>query len=430
MGGKMKLLILAPYSYFQGIKGFEKNKSGLAYMIGDIATAIANQNIDVSILTQSGITGGTSYQKMNIIKREWKDIFIHIRFQYIKLALPILKNKEISNINRLKCLLYFLSGGYIEHVIKMIKPDVVQIHTIGYYSIPFINACINCNVPYVITLHGLISLSESIKTDTKQKDMEQSFCRLAGERDIPITVISTGVRNRIIDSFNVNNYDNIKVILNGIKSVKTEPIPEMTDDIRTRYGILMDKKVFICVSGITERKNQMQVVRAFNLFDNYYKQQAILLFLGGGELEEKLKNEILHLKLENRIFSCGFIPREEMCNFYSVADYNITASTDEGFGLPIIEAFQYGIPTVMFADLDAAYDLYSETSMILVHERNDLALAKGMQKAMDNEWDKNKIISHSEQFSINKIANDYISILDDKILSHATNSDIDLLMNE
>ena len=75
----------------------------------------------------------------------------------------------------------------------------------------------------------------------------------------------------------------------------------------------------------------------------------------------------------------------------------------------MIEAAKYGIPTLTFGDLDAAKDIYSPDSMLLVDERTDEAVADGISKMMKKEWNKDAIIKSVDRFN-DDIYNQYLEV--------------------
>ena len=101
---------------------------------------------------------------------------------------------------------------------------------------------------------------------------------------------------------------------------------------------------------------------------------------------------------------------KEIEKILQVADLNIVASLDEGFGLSIIEAYAYGVPTVTFSDLDAITDLYEANAMILVEKRNTESLAEGMKTALEKKWNKLEIEKFGKRFSIETMAKQYVDI--------------------
>jgi glycosyltransferase involved in cell wall biosynthesis len=60
-------------------------------------------------------------------------------------------------------------------------------------------------------------------------------------------------------------------------------------------------------------------------------------------LVERLRN---HPEIGKRLFWFEGIDDEYLCSLYAQSDALIAASLGEGFGLPLIEAAQYGLPLI------------------------------------------------------------------------------------
>ena len=78
------------------------------------------------------------------------------------------------------------------------------------------------------------------------------------------------------------------------------------------------------------------------------KAPGVILILGG---EGVLKNELITLArnadLENYIYFVGFIPEEQLPDYYGMADLFVLPTKElEGFGLVTIEAMASGLPVV------------------------------------------------------------------------------------
>ncbi len=76
----------------------------------------------------------------------------------------------------------------------------------------------------------------------------------------------------------------------------------------------------------------------------------------------------------------------------------------------MIEGFNFGLPTITFADLDAISDIYNKKAMLIIKERSDKVLAEGISRMLKIDWKKKKIKQHSEQFTLKKMALSYIKI--------------------
>ena len=106
----------------------------------------------------------------------------------------------------------------------------------------------------------------------------------------------------------------------------------------------------------------------------------------------------------------GFLPHEELSNYFCEADLVVLASIEEGFGLSMVEGFVYGVPSVTFCDLDAVSDIYDEKAMLLCSERTDEEFAKTMEQALEKKWDSKWIMDYSKKFSVECMRDQYLSL--------------------
>ena len=422
----MKIIEFAPYAFFKGHREFNKT-TGAAFAIADIAEGLAQEN-EVYLLTQSAITKGFVSNKVNVIKRTWFDIFKNASLTHILDGIRAGRGIVASWTYRLKIILYFLSQGHAESVLRELKPDIAHIESVGFYTLPFMRACLNCNIPFVISNHGLGLFLEEGELDKKQRNMELELYRLSGEKGLLISCVSTGIIKRVCNTYGLSN-NNIRKIGNCIGHF--EPvISSEVEHLKTKYGIDENDKVIVCLGSICNNKNQIQVARAYTLLDEKIKEHTKLIFLGTGPQEEVVKKFIIDKNVGN-VFFAGYVEHEKLGVYYTVADLNITASKDEGFGLPIIEGFSFGIPTVAFNDIDAVEDLYFEHGMYLATSRSDECLSETLLYGLDNCRKYNDLIyKESMRFNKQAMAQEYMNLFYDALTTPCliTSEELDNLL--
>lgn len=398
----MKVLFLTRYIYDNSTPEFARNKTGLGMMVKDIIESVSALD-QVTLLTRV-ITKGGKHKNYNLLSHTWKDIIGSLS---IRNLLGGIKEAFIYNLsfkNKLRYFYFYIDGCYVEKIIKSNRPDIVHIHGLEYCTQLYISICEELKLPYIVTLHGLNGLNSSVFIPNHEKELEKEFLIESEKKKIPITVISSGIKKRIISNYGVINGDNIKIINNG--TVTEESLP-CENDIRKKYTIPNDHKIILCIGNVSLNKNQLQVVRALSNAPNIYRDKITVLFLGNDTSDNLLKNSIDKSTSNINFIYCGFINKDLMAQFWIQADLNIFTSLNDGFGLSIIEGFVYGVPTITFSDLDAIEDLYNEKAMFLVHDRCDDALVKGIESALQIEWDKDWIREYSKEFSLLKIAEEY-----------------------
>tara|TARA_R110001592_G_scaffold246740_1_gene508697 strand:- start:10453 stop:11676 length:1224 start_codon:yes stop_codon:yes gene_type:complete len=401
----MKILQFPAYVTILSDKDFSRSITGYGYMTIDIATSLAHKGIDIDLLTQSNFTRGKTHKKVNILKRTFFDLIFNLKIRHVFWAIKIIFRDKIT-LNRIPNLfLYNISMGYLEKVLKLRNYDLVHIHGIGYYTMPIIRVCEKMGIKYLITLHGLNSFSDSVNVSFNEKKIEKDLLRKAFLEKTPISVISGGIREIILKYLNINHSEHIYVVPNGC-TMKTNN----DFNIRIKYNLKEGVKIFICVGNISERKNQIQVVRAYNKLPLSDKNKIAVLFLGNDMTNGVFIEEIVEHGFQNNLIVCGNIDRNSIGSFYAQANYNIVASISEGFGLSMIEGFNLGIPSITFFDLDAVSDIYNAKSMLIVNERTDQALADGICRMIEIDWKEKDIQQHSKQFSLENMAIGYSEI--------------------
>lgn len=405
----MKILIATTYIYDKQFPEFTRNKTGFGIMVNDIFQSIAKKE-EVYLISHVITKGrGTS-----ILKHTLKDIFFAFRFKDLFHGIACFFKYNQSIKGRIQYFYYAFNKGYVRKIIKELKPDVVHIHGLNYSTKTYIEVCEELNIPYIVTLHGLIGLSDSVSAPKWDKDYEKEFLVKAEKKNILVTVISTGMKERVEENYIHHEAKNISVITNGTEIYKNTE--RRAGTLKNRFDLPEECKIGIVIGSIMKRKNQMQIIEAYHILPEAVKKNFAIFLCGRDMLHGSLEEKIKELGMEDKVFALGFQEKKIVNEMLEEADINIVASLDEGFGLSIIEAYSHGLPTVTFSDLDAISDLYEENAMILATDRNTETLSKAIEKALESEWDKNYIKSYSENFSLQKMADKYV-IMYEAILS-------------
>lgn len=143
-------------------------------------------------------------------------------------------------------------------------------------------------------------------------------------------------------SFLTNKYH-----VNNIPCIKTIHLPGETN-LSSRQNALnsniIKNNTILCVGVVVERKNQSNLIDAFNNFLNIKSENKEwrLIFVGPNVVEklgQKSKNNTNIILVNN--------PSDDVLDtLYKQSTFTIYASCEEGFGLPILESMWYGKPCV------------------------------------------------------------------------------------
>lgn len=428
----MKVMIIAPYIYDDNIIEFTKNKTGFGIMVQNIVSSVAELE-NVVLLTRV-ITKGKNEKNFKILSHTWGQFFSNAKLKDWLIGIKAFFANGVTVKDKARHVFYEVDGGYVRKQIQKEKPDIVHIHGIGTITESYIRICEEMKVRYTVTLHGLIGLNDSVSAPAYEKQIERDFLIKAEKKNIPISVISSGMKARIEEKYLGKKANNITVITNGTKKSdendtkfireegtltqekfqeyysdclkQNDLYPKLSDTYAyLQYSKKNGKKILFFVGNITKNKNQMQAVE---ILKNTKVFENILLVLWGREVDNgEVRKKIAEYQLHKNVILGGFNDRMDI--FWKFCDVNLFLSLNDGFGLPIVEGYMHGVPCVTFEDLDATQDLYYPEAMLKVKDRSNESVTDTLKIALDKNWKYEEIIEIGNMFSIDIMSEKYVN---------------------
>lgn len=428
----MKVMIIAPYIYDDNIIEFTKNKTGFGIMVQNIVSSVAELE-NVVLLTRV-ITKGKNEKNFKILSHTWGQFFSNAKLKDWLIGIKAFFANGVTVKDKARHVFYEVDGGYVRKQIQKEKPDIVHIHGIGTITESYIRICEEMKVRYTVTLHGLIGLNDSVSAPAYEKQIERDFLIKAEKNNIPISVISSGMKARIEEKYLGKKANNITVITNGTKKSdendtkfireegtltqekfqeyysdclkQNDLYPKLSDTYAyLQYSKKSGKKILFFVGNITKNKNQMQAVE---ILKNTKVFENILLVLWGREVDNgEVRKKIAEYQLHKNVILGGFNDRMDI--FWKFCDVNLFLSLNDGFGLPIVEGYMHGVPCVTFEDLDATQDLYYPEAMLKVKDRSNESVTDTLKIALDKNWKYEEIIEIGNMFSIDIMSEKYVN---------------------
>lgn len=165
---------------------------------------------------------------------------------------------------------------------------------------------------------------------------------------------------------------------------------------------------FICIGSLNPRKNISKAVEAFNLFkkeDQRFRSKYKLLIVGAkGWKTEHLFKSIKNSPYQKDMILTGHLKSEKLAPYLGAAEALLFPSLFEGFGIPIVEAYQCEVPVVT-SNLSSTKEIGSGAA-ILINPNNASEMNIAMQELVYNRFDmeqyKENIINKLEEYSWNK----------------------------
>ena len=117
--------------------------------------------------------------------------------------------------------------------------------------------------------------------------------------------------------------------------------------LRGKYGFKDDDIVFVSICRLSKEKSLDQVLFLFSQLDI---PGAKLIFIGGGEEEEKLKRETERLGMEDKVVFGGEVSGNEVWKYYRIGEIYVGASLSETQCLSYVEAMASGMALLVKDD--------------------------------------------------------------------------------
>jgi glycosyltransferase involved in cell wall biosynthesis len=193
----------------------------------------------------------------------------------------------------------------------------------------------------------------------------------------------------------------------GIDATKIIPIhigPKSSiTNIELETGIdhsleqILEKKYILHVGTIEKRKNLSTLISAFELLLQNNPQEIYLVIVGQKSNKPTLQDDVIFEMvaasnlLKERVVFTGFLSDRETAMLYKHAALYVFPSVNEGFGIPILEAFAHQVPVLVAnnsclsevaGNAAVPFDPYNSDALskLMVDTLNDPALIQSLQQ--------------------------------------------------
>lgn len=148
---------------------------------------------------------------------------------------------------------------------------------------------------------------------------------------------------------------------------------------------------FLFVGGIHPRKNLMQLLKAFSIFKK--RQLSSMKLVIAGKLAWKYQDILEKLKTykyKEEVILLDYIPERELAKVTAAAYALIYPSYFEGFGVPIIEAMQCGVP-IACSNTSSMPEVAADAALYF-NPNNEAEIAEQMMLLYKNEQLRSNLI--------------------------------------
>lgn len=223
-------------------------------------------------------------------------------------------------------------------------------------------------VPSVVTIHDLIFVRHpELYKPADVALYRQKYghsCRAADR----IIAISNQTRDDLINFWNISG-DKIDVVYQGCNPMFYEKMPQQQkDEVKARYGL--PDNYILSVGSIEERKNLLLTVKA--MVEGRIDADLVVCGKHTAYTDKVMSYAVAH-GIAHRIHLLHNVVFSDLPAIYQMCRVLVYASIFEGFGIPILEGLNSGVPVITSAggvfpetggDACVYVDSYSVDSMI------------------------------------------------------------------
>jgi len=231
--------------------------------------------------------------------------------------------------------------------------------------------------------------------------------RLAVKRAVRIITPSDGPRKDIIEHFEVEPEKVVRIYL-GFQDLKAYAGKSSV------YGTYRDH--FLFVGKVKFKKNVHNILEGFILFKKKHPNSPHKLVLAGdygGEYHALLQKSIAEERITEKVVFLGYMVKEDLYTLYVHAGALMFCTLQEGFGMPIIEAMDLGVPVI--TSNRAPMDEVGGEAAFIVDPESPKEIAQAMETAIFDEDKRSEAIRRGKEraklFSWEKHTSELLDII-------------------
>lgn len=231
--------------------------------------------------------------------------------------------------------------------------------------------------------------------------------KTAVKRSSRIITASVGVQKELIDFFNLDE-KKVSVVYNGFQKFK--------GNAETRSKFADQRDHFLFAGRVKYKKNVHNIVEGFIKFrkeNPLATQKLFIVGLYGGGYYENIAKKAEEAGLEKDVVFTGFVNGGDLYHLYKNARGLVFCSLQEGFGMPILEAMDFGVPVI--TSNRAPMNEVAGNAAILVDPENTSQIADAMKTIVFDARKREELIrrgkSRAGEFSWEKNAKELLTIV-------------------
>jgi glycogen synthase len=303
--------------------------------------------------------------------------------------------------------------GFFFIIKQLIQNRTAVIHLHGFCH-PLIDltafTCLAMGKKYVLTCHGIPKFPSNTNkfTNSAFQLYLNLIERTVVQKASALTTVSSNLKNECVKKRLINK--KTFVIPNGGNLSLKAADPIVLQAIEEKYS-LKDKVVVFAIGRLSENKGFQYLIEAMQTVVSSVPN-SVAIIAGSGSYKQQLEELIISKGLRDKVKLIGSISEEEKSALYVRSDLVVFPSTNEPFGMVLLEASMMHKPIIGF-DIESTREVLPKDSCVLVSAGDSLKLGQAIIDVITDstlkctlEANSKKVKAHSWE----KITNQYINV--------------------
>ncbi len=270
---------------------------------------------------------------------------------------------------------------------------------------------------FVVTFHDAPE-EGSVRFRTWHNYAFEWFIKLWGKRHIDAAIGDTEfAAENIARYFDIDESKAYGIKLAGsvgFKPLDHDEVEKKKELIEEKYGIRTP--YILQVARLVPHKNVHRAVQAFNILKKSGNYPHRLVILGGrghaSEYDKLVDAAIDEANSPDDVYLAPYVETEDLSAVYSLADISAQVSLSEGFGIPVVDSFNAGVPVI--CSTTSVFPEVAGKAAVLVDPFDPASIATGMKSLLDSESlrkEKSALgLVRGREYSWKKVAKETIDV--------------------
>lgn len=237
------------------------------------------------------------------------------------------------------------------HVIPLIHPSatVTTIHDVGFEEDARLYNSARLGPKNPILSRGLgliVRLLTLGKYTNTEYDYHRFGARFASRHAAKIITVSEFSKRKIQEHYHVSP-ERITVTYHGHDDAHYGRVRSEKEIQQTLSRYKIARPFFVYIGRLEEKKNTLNLVKAFHLFlQNNSSTHRLVLIGSEGYGYDAVRAYVRTHRLAEAVVRPGYVDEEDVPAIFQAARALVFPSRYEGFGIPILHAFASGTPVI------------------------------------------------------------------------------------